>query len=91
MVTLALGTLCLSATAQLYNTVTLNPRFYAPRFDAALPITYSGMTGAMKLGLGLRTSVSRIGSNDLRALVLDNGTGVNFYFGSGAAINRPSR
>lgn len=79
------------AGSAFYNTVTLTPRFDAPRFGAALPITYSGMTGGMKLGLGLRASVLRIGSDDLLALVSDNSTGVNFYFGISAAINRPSR
>lgn len=74
-----------------YNALTLTPRFDGKRFGAALPITYSGMTGGMKLGLGLRAAGLRIGSDDLLALVSDNSRGVNFYFGISAAINRPSK
>ena len=77
------------AGTAFYNTVTLTPRFDGRRVGAALPITYSGMTGGMKMGLGLRVLGFRAGSDDLLALVSDNSTGVNFYFGASIPINRP--
>ena len=79
------------AGTAFYNTVTLAPRYDGRRFGAALPITYSGMTGGWKAGLGLRAFGFRAGSDDLLALVTDNSTGVNFYFGLSVPINRPAR
>ena len=77
------------AGTAFYNTVTLTPRYDGRRFGAALPISYSGMTGGLKMGLGLRAFGFRLGSDDLLALVTDNSTGVNFYFGASVPINRP--
>lgn len=79
------------AGTAFYNAVTLTPRFDGRRIGAALPITYSGMTGGMKMGLGLRAFGFRAGSDDLLALVTDNSTGVNFYFGASIPISRPVR
>ncbi len=64
-----------------YNQISVTPRYDTKKYSVALPITYSGLTNQMKLGLGLRYTGFFIGSDDMLTLVSQHQYGVNFYVG----------
>jgi outer membrane protein OmpA-like peptidoglycan-associated protein len=61
----------------------VTPRFESKLFDAGLPISYSGLSQDVKVGLGLRLGIFFIGSDDLISSYtgISKLTSANFYTG----------
>jgi len=64
-----------------YNQLTFTPRYDRQMLSVGLPITYSYLTNAMKVGVGVRYSGFFIGSDDMLAVVAKNQSGLNVYVG----------
>lgn len=69
-----------------YNQVTVTPRFDVRAFSVGLPITYSTLTSAIRIGAGIRAGGFFVGSDDV--VGIGGKYGANVYFGAYVPINK---
>ena len=72
----------------IYNQLTVTPRYDSRGISFAVPITYSQLTNSIKGGLGMRYGGFFIGSDDMLALFNNNQYGFNVYTGIFVPINK---
>ncbi|MBC7554604.1 MAG: hypothetical protein H7257_11565 [Taibaiella sp.] len=71
-----------------YNQFTLTPRYDTRNYSIGVPITYSTLTTAMKLGVGIRAKGFFIGSDDMLVFFTNRQYGLNVYGGAYLVLHK---